>query len=438
MFKIAIYPVLFCLIFSACYLINTDSSMSDNWVGPYLSAAANLTLGGEFLVDVPEVISFKELSFDEKELYSFHSSEEAEYYNHNPIGWVYLIFAAKKLFPWASDLKAIELSHFFVHAIVTVGVLVLFKSILYKAIFLFGYGLNPIVLYYTGFPFYYFWQMWASVGVLTLLAFHQGFFSMQGLKWVKYLLIPYAIMLALVFVARPTTLGLVLVFFLLLFFFRFFKVWIPVLSILAFCMTIAFVSQPNEKNFWHSVYVGIGAYPNDTVIGLSDDTGYALYGRETGQTLNASIGGNYYESETIQEYIDISREASISYFSENPLIFLRNAVLNTLQGFTIGYLTEKPFVLHLAMAILGLAFILCLLMSKQYILFFAVCLSLGTFVPYFPPIPAYMYATYMLLVYGLIVFIDWFLSLERVNGWCERKPIIGRLVEGHQRVLSRE
>ncbi len=413
--KIALYLFALLLIFLVCFAFNTSSSMSANWFGPYLSAAANLTLGGEFLVDTTEVKIFNEMTPEMQEQYRFATSENAEFYNHNPIGWVYLIAAAKYILPWAPDLLAVELSQMLAHAFISVGILMLLKSSLHKLLFLFGYALNPVIVYYTGYPFYYFWQMWPAVGVFVLLGLNQGLIIKNTLTPLTILLIPYAIVLAIVFESRPTTLGMVLVFFSLLFYFRLFSLKIASFVVVAFVLTIGTIHQPNEKNPWHTVYVGLGAYPNETVEELSDNTGYALYEKVTGVRLNASIGGNYYDSKTIKRYTQISKDAAIKYCMEHSLNCIRNAALNTLQGFTIGYMTDKPYWLHLSMSFAGLLVIILLLISRQWLLIMSILMSLGTFVPFFPPIPAYMYGTYILLIYGLFRISDWVLTVRQIT-----------------------
>ena len=88
-----------------------------------------------------------------------------------------------------------------------------------------------------------------------------------------------------------------------------------------------------------------------------------------------------------------------------PALF-RNAALNTLQGYTIGYLVGQPYTVHLVMAAAGLAFLVLMLVSGQWVLAALILLTSATFVPYYPPIPAYMYGAYALLVVALLQAAD--------------------------------
>ena len=85
------------------YHIFSTNRMSDNWMGPYLSAANNLEFSGEFMINEEEVNEFKKLNIKEQDFYKFSSKTDLVQYNHNPIGYVYLIKAAKTLFFFTGD-----------------------------------------------------------------------------------------------------------------------------------------------------------------------------------------------------------------------------------------------------------------------------------------------------------------------------------------------
>ena len=177
-------------------------------------------------------------------------------------------------------------------------------------------------------------------------------------------------------------------------------------GLVAFATVVATGYSPSQKNFWHTAYVGVGAYPNAHVEGLSDDNGYALYRQRTGEPLNASLGGNYYDEKVMARYRDVSRSEFLGIARDDPGVLVRNAALNTLQGFTIGYLAGQRYVVHVAMALAGLLFAGLLLYTGQYVLTGLVLATIATFVPYYPPIPAYMYGAYLLLVVGLIRAVE--------------------------------
>ena len=142
------------------------------------------------------------------------------------------------------------------------------------------------------------------------------------------------------------------------------------------------------------------------MTGLSDDNGYALFQRKTGVPLNASLGGNYYDEKVMARYRDVSRSEFLRMARDDPGVLVRNAALNTLQGFTIGYLVGQRYVVHVTMALAGLLFAGLLVYTRQYVLTGLVLATIATFVPYYPPVPAYTYGAYLLLVVGLIRAVE--------------------------------
>ena len=69
--------VIFIVIVICGFGMSRGQSMSPVWLGPYLSAAANLEIGGEFLVDINQVMYFKELDKKDLARYSFSKSPDA-------------------------------------------------------------------------------------------------------------------------------------------------------------------------------------------------------------------------------------------------------------------------------------------------------------------------------------------------------------------------
>ena len=58
---------------------------------------------------------------------------------------------------------------------------------------------------------------------------------------------------------------------------------------------------------------------------------------------------------------------------------------------------------------MGVIMMLLLLYTKQYILFLAIGFAGGGFTPYYPPIGAYMFGSYILIVIAFIGVIDYFI-----------------------------
>jgi hypothetical protein len=383
-------------IATASVALDNRRAMSAVWYGPYLSAAENVSWGGQFLMNLDEVIAFREMSEAEREAYRFKEHENLQAYIANPLGFAYVIAAAKNLFPWLPDIPAIEALQITLHVLLSLMVIAMLDGRLSKALFLVLYSLNPIVLYYVTFPYYYFYQAIPSFALIFLMLGHRKWASeLSRFHSVVFLLL--CSMLALVLLMRSTTILAIVAFFTLA------LIWFPARKTFAAGLTVfvfLFVTghSPSEKNFWHTAYVGVGAYPNAHVEGLSDDNGYALFERLTGAPLDASLGGNYYHSATMAEYRDITRDEFMRILNEDWLALVRNAALNGLQGFTIGYPVGQPYWVHLRMARPELSFWPRLEHDPAVVASSADCANRGAFTPYYPPIPVYMYGTYALLV----------------------------------------
>jgi len=168
------------------------------------------------------------------------------------------------------------------------------------------------------------------------------------------------------------------------------------------------INKPTEKIIWHTVYVGIGAYPNSNVSYLSDNFGYQLYRDSTGTELNASLGGNYYDDSVIKRYSEITKNTAIGILKKDPALFIRNALSNTFQCFSIGYVKTNSPILNIISAILGLLYCILLWKSKQNFIIVSILLYAFMFFVYYPPIPAYLFGAYILLVFSFYNVLSYY------------------------------
>jgi len=365
---------------------------SSVWMGPYLSGAANWKMGGEFLVDWDELKVYHDLSPTEQDAYRFHHSEHATYYGANPVGYVYLIVLAKFMFPFAGDQTAIVLLQLTVHTLLCSWV---FFSTAFKPVFKTGflvlYALNPLILGFAAYNHYYFWQAVPSFYVLYL-------WSERRASLGVVLTAAFAVGLALT--ARPTAILLCPLAACLAA--RRFG-WVSALAVLFIIGGVMMaINRPMNKNVFHSVYIGVGAYANPDQINLSDDDGYALYQKETGEKLVASLGGNYYDKDVMDRYKQITRQRYFEILREHPVLLTRNAVLNIAQAFLLGYQTRRGDGLNYLVAGLGAAFALGLAWRRAWFYLLVIPLATLTFTPYYPPIRAYMYGAYAFIVFALL------------------------------------
>lgn len=386
-----IFAFLGILLSGTVFYFTYDIRENDNWVAPYLSAAANLQPGGKFTVDSAEIQLFKDLDINTQYAYSFSKSDEPIEYNHNPIGFAYIIRFATVLIPFTGDLSALIILQTLMHIFLCILILSKLQGKWAIWIFIVLYAFNPVVLNIVVLNYYYFWQCVPGF-ILVYLYLDR--------KYHRVILSLLTLTLIFATLARPTI--LLISVFVLLMYFRYTTFRFALVSLISGCALFVLLNKPTEKNIWHTMYVGIAAYPNEYVQELSDDTGYALYLKTTGDTLDARFGGNYYSHSVINKYTEITKEEVLSIAGQAPLMLARNAFLNFFQIFSIGYLNSVAVLINILSALSGLIIFLLLLRSRQYLLITGIILSAITFCVYYPPIQAYLFGAYSMSVIGFI------------------------------------
>lgn len=389
---IVIAILLASLLTNLIYLYSRTEGMSVNWTAPYYSAAANLEFNGEFNVSQKDVNTFKDLDDIKKEdRYHFRKSDTLTTYNHNPIGFAYIIWFATKLFPFAGTQLALIFLQISMFLILS-GIVLFSKTIpaLFKFIFTVLFIFNPIVIKFTTFNFYYFWQI---IPVFLIVLYF------LNTRMNVLLLLSFSFVVGVVLSFRPT---IILTVFLFLFIvFKKEKISHAIVVLIAVLTPLTFAIKPTEKNFFHTAYIGVGAYANPWSIKLSDNDGYSLYERKYGEVLNASFGGNYYDSKTISKYKKITEEQFFKNINQKPLLFIKNAVVNTLQGFSVGYFNGAHDWFNYILAILGAGNLVFLLYLRRWGAIILILSVVTTISPYFPPIPAYFFGGYLAVLFAL-------------------------------------
>ncbi len=268
-----------------------------------------------------------------------------------------------------------------------------------RALFYFFYGLNPLVLYFVGFAWYTFWQAVPSAFVCAYLLNRRLRFGLVTL--------PIAVLFGFVYLTRPTILAVGLLFALLLMLREGFRLGLAFLLLFLFCSMALFRGNAHEKDVFLTAYVGIGAYPNPYVDGLKDENANRLYEEKTGVPIGIQQPrGLYFQSaEARAEFRRLTREAYVRILRKDPVLLVRNAAINFAQSFFLGYFTDS-LALSYVSAVLGLCVIIILIVTGQFLFLAAVAANSITFTLYCPPIQAYMYGTYVLLVGAFIAISE--------------------------------
>ena len=384
------------LIICACFLIDIGMQ-APSWTFPYFSGAGHLVTQGQWLISKSDYSLFINLSDLERVWFDFAISQKAEdlvEYNYYGVGFLHVIAFAKLLFPFISPIAALVVLQVIIHCLICLAVIRNFRENRLKFFFIVFYALNPVVLKFVCFSFYYFWQVIPSF-FLVLYFLHKK-------PWGAYLL-PVAFILGVSLGVRGTTVLIVLLFLLLC-------VWRErsAISLISFGLVlgIKLFLYGSETVPWHTVYVGIGGYENPHGVTLDDGAGFKLFEKKTGITINTNpISGNFSDPELREHYGKVLKEEYFSILKKSPSLLVSNAIKNTLGGYSVGYFVGNSSLQNMAI-MLGVGVALMLLSFRQYFWFLAIGLSLISFTLFYPPIPAYMYGTYLITVVAFLQMLN--------------------------------
>ncbi len=397
LYKRFTYPLLAISIYIALILMDFDQTMTAYWVGPYLSAAANFDWTSfNLYVNWDEIKHFGTLLQSDMFQYTFSKNNDLVLYDYLAKGLVLLIILAKGIFFWQSDLHALQSLQYLVYITISLLFLYLLKKKHEKVLFFFLYAVNPIILYFANYPYYYFWQVIPSAIFAYWYLNDKKFESFLALSIITLIFV-------MIYTTRPTVLFLILFFYIA---YAYKQSYIK-----AFVGGTLFIALINllptlSMGPWHTMYVGIGAYDNPYHIQLDDNDGYDYYKMKTGKTVDS---GNIASAEIRTPYYNVLKTRYVEIVKKNPFMIVKHALLNVFESYSIGYKVGNTFINYISAAF-GLIVVGLLIYTRQYILFIAIGMSGGAFTPYYPPIGAYMYGSYLLIVIGIIGIINFFIQ----------------------------
>jgi hypothetical protein len=405
--------ILILCVFLSVALFSNKGTMGDNATFPYFSGAANFEKLFIWKISPSDFENVKKLgnNFKLKNYidYKHKKADDLVFNTVNNYGYVLVALASKNIFSFLGDLRGVIYFQLIIHIIISLFLInFILSSSLKKLFFILFYAANPLVIHFTTFPFYYFWMFIPSFFIVVLILKE---------KWLNcwvYIAIPILLFSLLI---RPTTLFLMIFFFIIAFFFAKSN-RLKISVVFAFCLFIAGASSVlslSPSKPWHTMYIGIGAYPNKLgVAELADSEGYKYFYQKTKTVINTDpINGNFSDPIVLQEYMNTLKGRYFEILMEKPLILLRNAFVNTLQVFSIGHIVDRPL-LNLINTLIGFLVFTFLMYTRQFVWVFAILASAVTFSLYYPPIPAYNFAAYLLLVFASISGLDR-LNLNRNN-----------------------
>lgn len=414
--KIVAYLIIGALIMIAALCFDNKKQMSPVFTVPFFSGAANFTSVAEWKYAPAEVAIYRNKTTEIKEKYKFQKFADKDLiiYNHYNNGYLLIILLAKSIFFWAGDVHATELLQVLTHIIFSIFIINSIHGYIGKGIFIILYSLNPLVIYFVTFPFLYFWQVVPAFGFIYL------YLNKFKVKIYEASLI--SLLMGLSFITRPTVILLILFVSGLLFLYSSAKTAI-ISCLILISFTIFFYRKAENKSPWHTIYVGIGGYPNPFVKTLSDTEGFAIYNKHTGEVLNISTGGNFYNLNVFKKYDLLLQEEYFQIVKTKPLMLVKNAVLNFFQSFSLGYFVDYPLWVNYLSSLAGFIFFMLLFLKKHFLWIMAIAFNSLTFTPYFPPIQAYMFGGYILIICAFIQLLNDFGIIRKLDSWIQNSKI---------------
>lgn len=371
--------------------------MGLSWTFPYFSGAANFERLFDWQISPSDFQAAQQLSPSDYMQYRHQASADTISYGLNSYGYVLVAVLARFLFQVLGDIQAVIVLQLAIHAVISGLFLVLFFSQSRPRLaFVVLYAANPLVIYFATYPFYYFWLCIPSACCAALLL--RPCWARQILLWATPLLL-------ISILIRPTTIFLCL----LVYVFGFralpgrrLSLVVPALSVFVAGVVVLNSLNPRLPP-WHTMYIGMGAYANSLgVSGLSDDEGYRYFAEQTGIRISTNpVSGNWGQPELMKAYGEMVRARYLHGLISDPARVLANALLNLGQVFSVGYIVGNP-ALSMLSSVVGWCVACLLLFRRQGVWVLAIVASALSFFWYFPPIPAYNVAAYLLLACGLI------------------------------------
>ena len=391
----------FVILFSVLIFQNLKTQ-GVNWTYPYLSGAANYEQLFVWKISVSDFEVASKISENNYRFYKHQKSEDTTINYVNNYGYLLVVLMAKKLMPYLGDIQAIIIFQIMVHIIACLILLnKVFSTPFQRNGFLFLYAANPLIIHLVTFPFYYFWLFIPPFALISI------YFRQKSAIWLIWVLTPILLFSILI---RPTSLFLCIFFYLVAWWLLVklkVKHWNAPLALLIFIFCVAWYSGKNTGSPAHTMYVGVGAYPNQLgVPDLGDNRGYEYFYSVTGIEIDTSaVGGNWNNNDVRSLYNKIIISRYLEMVKDSPLVFFRNAFLNTMEAFSVGYIVNYPY-LTLISFIIGISVFIFLLSTGQYVWIVGILTGAMGYVWYFPPIPAYNFSSYSLLAIGLIMALE--------------------------------
>jgi hypothetical protein len=390
--KILQYFIIVFLILVSSFLFRNEKIQSVNWTYPYTSGAANLSYPFLWKIGIDEYKVVSKLSNKDFSAFNHKASNNTIIYNYNNFGYVFIIYIARNLFPNIGELNAVVVFQILIHCLLSISIFRLLsfrKGVLFTLL----YSINPIVIHFVTFPCYYFWT-------IIPCYFFISFYLKK--KELNFWLIPIGLVLYLSFLIRPTTIFVIIGYYVFVFIksARNTKILTALSFSILLCLILCFdgkkkFSRPQESAIWHTAFIGIGAYQNNYNVSMNDESGYNKYLENTGKVISTNpITGTYTDFNEKNAYFGFLKDQYLKIVKNDIFLIIKNASLNFVLAYSFGYYIGNSIVNGINLFI-GLIFLFILIYRKLYMPGICIFLYSIAYVVYFPPIAAYHFGSYL-------------------------------------------
>jgi len=372
------------------------------WSYPYFSGASNLDHGRAWFYSEDEYKEIESLLSNpdfERVLQkrSFDSQSNLRQFHLNDMGYVYVIAVAKNIFPFLSDMDAVEWLQILVHLLTSLYLLYILDSKWMRLGFLFLYVLNPLIISYVTYPFYYYWQAIPALMLIPYLVRKKHHYS--------WFLVPVGVLLGLSIAIRPTVLFLCIY---LIYLARHEKKFLLMLSMLTM-LASAYLLRGADilKSPWHTAYISIGAYENPDGLVFKDLTAEDYFYDKTGERVNPDLpSGDLLNPDRYHSYANVVKLGYLDYLVQHPIRLARNGALNVLQSFSLGYFEYRDIQYSYLSAFLGLLFVIFLIATRSWLFLIGILVAGIGFTPYTPPVTRYLFGSFPLIICAAIYTVQ--------------------------------
>lgn len=371
---------------------DNESLQGANWTYPYFSGAAHLDRSLEWRYSGQGYDRFRALPASGMRDYDFASEQPGSMrpYDWNSRGYLFVVWAAKEITPWLSYINAVVVLQCLVHIGITLLIASLFPKLWQRLLFVAAYGANPLIIHVVTFAMYYFWQVLPAFALLLWL-------NSRGRSKAAIAGLHLALLAA--YMIRPSVVFIV--------------VYVAVVgfalaerkdkalhAVAAGLVALGILLSRQSREPWHTMYVGIGAYSNPRVARLSDEVGFDLFAARTGTVIDTDLSdGNFYEPALNRRYNEVLKTEYLDIAREDPARLMTHAAANTYQSFSVGHVVGNSR-LNALSVVLGAVLLAAMVLGGQWLLIGGVLAYAAGYAWFFPPIPAYMFGSYLLLAFA--------------------------------------